>query len=132
MGKLLVTLERIALAAERIAAHLEVLARNRPASAPTEPNLANDGQRVSSLQTASPELTSVATSLARIADHLVPSPAVVVGSRYIADRLGCTTVWVAEMARRGEVPRHCVVPGTGSGKPWKFYRERIDTWIASR
>jgi Helix-turn-helix domain len=55
-----------------------------------------------------------------------------VGSRYIADRLGCTTVWVAEMARSGEVPRHCVVPGTGSGKPWKFYRERIDAWIASR
>src|SRR5262249_7218848 len=99
MGKL-VSLERLAIAAERIAAHLAVLA-------------------------------SVATSLARIADHLAPS-AVVVGSRYIADRLGCTTVWVAEMARRGEIPGQCVVPGTGGRKPWKFSRERIDAWLASR
>src|SRR5215468_10982007 len=101
MGKLLASLDRLTLAAERIAAHLEVL-------------------------------TSVATSLARISDHLAPSPAVVVGSRYVADRLGCTAVWVAEMARRGEIPRHCVVTGTGSGKPWKFYRGKIDQWIASR
>ena len=101
MGKLLVIIERLTIAAERIAAHLEVL-------------------------------TSVATSLARIADRLAPSPAVVVGSRYVADRLGCTTVWVAQMARRGQIPRHCVVTGTGSGKPWKFYRERLDGWLASR
>jgi len=101
MGTLLISLERLAIAAERIAAHLEVL-------------------------------TSVATSLARIADHLAPSPVVLVGSRYLADRLGCTTVWVAAMARRGEIPRHLAVPGTGSGKPWKFYREGIDAWLASR
>jgi hypothetical protein len=30
------------------------------------------------------------------------------------------------------VPKHCLVKGTGSGKPWKFYREHIDRWLDSR
>jgi hypothetical protein len=78
------------------------------------------------------ELGSIAASLARIADALSPGQPAVVGTPYVAGRLGCTTVWVAEMARKGEVPRGCVVPGTGSGKPWKFYRAKIDDWLASR
>jgi hypothetical protein len=75
---------------------------------------------------------SVADSLARIADALDPPPPDVVGSPYVAGRLGCTTVWVAEMARSGAIPASCVVPGTGNGKPWKFHRERIDRWLAAR
>jgi hypothetical protein len=78
------------------------------------------------------ESASVAESLGRIADALAPAPADTVGSPYVARRLGCTTVWVAEMARQGRVPKHCLVPGTGSGKPWKFFRRHIDKWIASR
>jgi hypothetical protein len=75
---------------------------------------------------------TVAESLARIADALAPRPADVVGTPYLADKLGCTTVWVAEMVRAGEIPKSCVVPGTGNGKPWKFYRDRIDRWVESR
>ena len=75
---------------------------------------------------------SVADSLARIADALDPPPPDIVGSRYVADRLGCTTVWVAEMVRDGVIPSRCIVPGTGTGKPWKFFRAKIDVWIESR
>jgi len=40
-----------------------------------------------------------------------------------------TTVWVAEMASEGRIPRGCIVPGTGEGKVWKFHRAKIDYWI---
>jgi len=70
--------------------------------------------------------------LRRIADAIAPEPEAVVGSPYVAGKLGCTTTWVSEMVRSGEVPKGCVVPGTGNGKPWKFYRDKVDAWIASR
>jgi hypothetical protein len=77
-------------------------------------------------------LDSIAENLARIADALAPPTPDIVGSPHVAKLLGCTTVWVAELARRGEIPKNCIVPGTGNGKPWKFYRCQIDRWIESR
>jgi hypothetical protein len=56
----------------------------------------------------------------------------IVGTPYVADKLGCTTDWVANMARDGEIPISCVILGTGDGKPWKFRRTRIDEWISRR
>ena len=50
----------------------------------------------------------------------------------VAKQLGCTTVWIAEMVRSGDIPKSCLVPGTGNGRPWKFYRAAIDRWLASR
>jgi hypothetical protein len=76
--------------------------------------------------------TAITTSLGRIADALAPLPSEVVGTPYISQRLGCTTVWVAEMARKGEVPAGCLVSGTGKGKPWKFRREKVDQWLEHR
>lgn len=55
-----------------------------------------------------------------------------VGTDYVANRLGWTAIWVAEQARDGRIPADCVVTGTGNGKPWKFYRRKIDAWIDSR
>ena len=78
------------------------------------------------------QVEAMAVSLARIADALAPPPPDLVGTPYVAKRLGCTTVWVAEMVRLAQLPRHCIVPGTGKGKPWKFYRGKIDEWLASR
>jgi hypothetical protein len=76
---------------------------------------------------------SIDRNLARIADKLDPpendKP---VGTTYIANRLGHTTTWVAEMAREGIIPKSCVVLGTGTGKPWKFHRKMIDRWIETR
>jgi hypothetical protein len=71
-------------------------------------------------------------SLERIADAVAPAPVEIIGTPEIAKRLGCTTVWVAEMARKGDIPAACMVSGTGNGKPWKFYREKIEGWLVNR
>ncbi len=77
-------------------------------------------------------LAVIANSLKRLADHFIPPPADIIGTDYIADKLGCTKVWVAKMAADGIIPRNALVPGTGNGKVWKFYRSRIDPWIEMR
>ncbi len=70
--------------------------------------------------------------LSRIADHFDPPPPDKVDTAYVAERLGCTTDYVAMLARDGGIPPSCLVKGTGNGKPWKFHRSQIETWIASR
>ena len=77
-------------------------------------------------------LAVIASSLKRIADHVDPPPPDIVDTTYIADKLGVTKVWVAQMALDKLIPPSCIVPGTGNGKPWKFYRSRIDPWILMR
>ena len=77
-------------------------------------------------------LAVIASSLKRIADHVDPPPPDIVDTTYIADKLGCTLEWVAKMSLKGRIPANCIVPGTGIGKPWKFYRSRIDRWIVER
>lgn len=68
----------------------------------------------------------------RIGSCVAPEPPDVVGAPYIANRLACTTVWVTDMAGNGQIPKNCIVPGTGNGKPWKFYRRGIDEWLERR
>jgi hypothetical protein len=68
----------------------------------------------------------IAQEMRRVANHFDPPPPNVVDSRDVADRLGCTTTWVADMARSGRIPRSCVVPGTGNGQLRKFYRVKVD------
>jgi hypothetical protein len=77
-------------------------------------------------------LDRIATSLERIANKLDPPPSDKVGTSYVSDKLGCTTTWVAEMIRKKHIPPSCIVPGSGNGKVWRFYRTRIDAWIESR
>ena len=76
--------------------------------------------------------SSIAVDLRRIADHFDPPPPDKVGSEYVAKKLGCTTTWIADLVRRDQIPKRCIVPGTGNCKPWKFYREQIDKWIETR
>lgn len=76
--------------------------------------------------------SSIARDIGRIANKLDPPPGDIVDSNEVASRLGCTNTWIAEMARKGAIPTSSVVPGSGNGKPWKFYRQKIDAWIASR
>jgi hypothetical protein len=64
----------------------------------------------------------------RIADHFDPPPADIVGTDYIAKKLNCTRISAARLAR-DKLPRSCVVPGSGNGGPWKFYRKRVDRWL---
>lgn len=77
-------------------------------------------------------LETIAEQLQRVADHFVPPEEDKVGSTYIAQRLGCSTTWVGRMANNGTIPRKCIVPGTGNGRLWKFYRDQIDDWLATR
>ncbi len=77
-------------------------------------------------------LERLVAAVERIADRLAPPPSDIVDSRWIADRLGCTTTWIAELVRTGEIARECVLVGTGNGKPWKFHRPKIEQWLAAR
>jgi hypothetical protein len=89
-------------------------------------------QRLRAIENQLPMLAAIADAVTRIADHLAPSPANIVGSKYIADRLNCTTTWVSRMATTGEIPRRCIVPGTGKGRLWKYYRKQVDEWLDNR
>jgi hypothetical protein len=77
-------------------------------------------------------LADIQTDIKRLADHFDPLPPDIVDTPYIAHCLGCTTTWIAQMVRSGEMPKGCIVPGSGKGRQWKFYRRRIEEWLASR
>ena len=76
-------------------------------------------------------LSQMAFQLGRIANHFDPPPPDIVDTT-TSPKARLPTDWVAEMAREGEIPISCVIPGTGDGKPWKFRRSRIDQWIVER
>lgn len=63
---------------------------------------------------------------------LAPKMPELVGTDYLALRLGCTPQWVAKMAERGEIPKHCIAPKVSGGRIWKFYREKLDAWLRDR
>lgn len=80
-------------------------------------------------------MTQIAIALENIEERLAGFTATAdhkVDSSFVADHLGCTTVWIAEQARSGRIPTNCIVPGTGYGKPWRFYRSKIEAWIKTR
>lgn len=77
-------------------------------------------------------LESSAENMRRMATPAAPMPDDIVGTPHVAQQLGCSVVWAAEMARNGQIPKSCIVPGTGNGKPWKFRRPQIDDWLNRR
>ena len=91
-----------------------------------------DPHNLPSLERLAVAAEQIAEQLRRIANHFDPPPSDVVDSTYVSQRLGCTTTWVAQMARAGIIPKSCIVPGSGNGRYWKFVRSRIEKWIASR
>ena len=60
-------------------------------------------------------LAEVQADLKRLADHFDPPPSDIVDTPYIAHRLGLTTARIAQLVRSGEIPKGCVVPGSGRG-----------------
>jgi hypothetical protein len=68
--------------------------------------------------------TELSANVSRIADVLDPPPPDIVGTPYVAGKLGCTTTWIADLIRLRQTPSGCLVPGTGGS--WKFLRARID------
>lgn len=87
---------------------------------------------LSALERIATAMEEFAAESHRIADHVAPAASSIVGTPYLAKQLDCSTVWAAEMARDGEIPKCCILPGTGNGKPWKFYRSRVEEWINKR
>lgn len=85
--------------------------------------------RLNQIESQMPTVERLSEAIVRVADHLAPPASSIVGSKYVADRLGCTTAWVGRMAYRGMIPRKCVVAGSGSGRFWKFHRQQIDEWL---
>jgi len=90
------------------------------------------GHRLDHQERMAVALENISASQRRLADHLAPAPSDIVDTPYIARHLGCTTQWIAQMVRSGEIPRGCVVPGSGKGRQWKFYRCRIEDWLAKQ
>lgn len=69
----------------------------------------------------------------RLVDHLAPEPSKMVGTEYVAKKLGRVQKYISQMAREGRIPKECIVPGTGWGEgPYGFYRDRIDEWLENR
>ena len=66
----------------------------------------------------------------RIAEHLDPSgDDRLVGTVYVATRIGLTTHSVCDMARVGTIPPDCIAVRSRDGSRWKFTRKTIDFWI---
>ncbi len=99
----------------------EVIQRNQEPvyTASCTPKLVETLDRIAS------SLEAIQASHERIAEYVAPESDAIVGTPYISKRLGCTTIWITEMVRTGKLPKSCIVPGTGNGKPWKFDRKKI-------
>ena len=77
-------------------------------------------------------LSDIQGNLHRLADQFAPTPSDIVDTPYVAKKLNCTTTWIAQQVRNGEIPKGCIVPGSGKGRQWKFYRRRIEEWLDNR
>lgn len=63
---------------------------------------------------------------------LAPKVPDLVGTDYIARRLGVSKQWVGAMAERGDIPKNCVAPKISGGRIWKFHRDKVDAWLRER
>jgi hypothetical protein len=77
-------------------------------------------------------LASIAIDLKRIADHVAPPPADIIGTADVAALLGCKPPNVGYLIRSGKIPKNCIVPGSGNGSYWRFYRAQIEKWRETR
>lgn len=76
-------------------------------------------------------VSDIRTLLQRIAEHFTPQE--IVGTDYIANRLGCSSQYVSRMATEGTIPKSCIKVSSGERRQrWKFFRSEIDRWIEGR
>ena len=115
----------------RIAEALEGLLAGRRNTA-DEPGRICEPEQAAIVAEQSPALDTIANAVERLADHFAPAPQDIVGTDYVARKLGCTLIHAARLARDGGIPRSCIVPGTGTGKLWRLYRRRVDEWLERR
>ena len=77
-------------------------------------------------------LTENTRAIGSLVATLAPPAPDLVGTDYIARRLGVSKQWVGTMAKRGDIPKHCVAPKVSGGRIWKFHRDKIDAWLRER
>ena len=73
--------------------------------------------------------TAAITSLVATLAPEVPD---LVGTDYLARKLGVSKQWVGAMAERGDIPRECIAPKVSGGRIWKFHRQKTEAWLRDR
>lgn len=71
----------------------------------------------------------IAYGIERLIEVLVPKASELVGTEYIASKLGVSKQWVGKMAEKGTIPKSCIAPKVSGGRIWKFHRDQIDAWL---
>ena len=103
--------------------------KDRPALAAVKSYLnEEDGDVINVVGTMEP-MERIAYGIERLIEVLVPKTSELVGTGYVASRLGKTKQWVGKMAERGTIPKDCIAPKVSGGRIWKFYRDKIDAWL---
>ncbi len=74
----------------------------------------------------------IARELRKLRRALRPAEPEIIGTPEVAKLAGVTTAAVRQWVESGAVPRNCIVPGSGNGTPWRFYRRRILKWLRTR
>lgn len=74
----------------------------------------------------------IAAGIERLIDVLVPKTTELVGTEYIASKIGASKQWVGKMAEKGTIPKNCIAPKVSGGRVWKFYRDKIDAWLEGK
>ena len=77
-------------------------------------------------------LTNNTRAIGDLVATLSPKAPDMVGTDYVARRLGVSKQWVGTLAERGDIPKHCVAPKVSGGRIWKFHRDKIDAWLRER
>ncbi len=91
--------------------------------------IASGGTDLAALVAALKEHTLAIGSLVATLSPEVPD---LVGTDYIARRLGVSKQWVGTLAERGDIPRNCVAPKISGGRIWKFRKDQVDAWLRER
>ena len=77
-------------------------------------------------------LDEISASEKRIAEHFDPQKRSTVGTKYLAERIGCSVRWAGDLVRNGEIPSSCICPRSGNGGYWRFWKDQLDKWIEER
>lgn len=109
--------------------------RGRPPCADRESYCAKENPMIASVS----DITDLVVALkdhtraiSSLVATLAPEVPDLVGTDYIARRLGVSKQWVGTMAERGDIPRNCIAPKVSGGRIWKFHREKIEAWLRER
>jgi predicted DNA-binding transcriptional regulator AlpA len=74
----------------------------------------------------------IAQGIERLIEVLVPKTSELVGTEYVASKLGVSKQWVGKMAEKGTIPKNCIAPKVSGGRIWKFYRDKTDAWLKEK